>query len=265
MIKATDLDVETETMLGTGSFGTVFRATWRGTAVAAKQLHRKRLGATETLDVQMEGGLAIRLRHPHISQVLGVCHDGSTGKVFVVSEFMARGSVYDAIVSARRAVSERIKIKVAREAALGLRYLHEQSPAVVHRSVTSRNVLLGKDWVAKVSDFGLARIKDGAATMTKLATSGYSAPEVLRGERYDERADVFAFGVVVWEMAAQEEAFSGLALQTMVERVTGGARPEVDDKWRRGDSLPLVRVMEACWRGEAGERPRMDAVGEMLE
>jgi serine/threonine protein kinase len=116
-----------------------------------------------------------------------------------------------AVISAR--------VRMVQGIALGLAYLHSQQPApILHRDLKSSNVLIDEAWNAKLADFGLARIKQENATMTRCGRPAWTAPEVVKRERYTEQADVYSLGVVMWEVATRKLPFAGenLAKAAMV-------------------------------------------------
>eukprot|EP01128_Nolandella_sp_AFSM9_P012728 TRINITY_DN955_c0_g1_i3.p1 TRINITY_DN955_c0_g1~~TRINITY_DN955_c0_g1_i3.p1 ORF type:complete len:176 (+),score=23.58 TRINITY_DN955_c0_g1_i3:69-530(+) len=95
-------------------------------------------------------------------------------------------------------------------AAKGMLYLHDLSPPVIHRDLKTQNLLVDEYWRAKLCDFGLSREK-ASETMSRLGTIQYSAPEVLRGERYTEKADVYSYAILIWEMFTEEIPYEGFA------------------------------------------------------
>ncbi|KAJ0389125.1 hypothetical protein P43SY_010627 [Pythium insidiosum] len=92
------------------------------------------------------------------------------------------------------------KVKIALHVAHALTYLHSLQPVIVHRDLKSKNILLTSDYDAKVTDFGVSRERADSTMTAGVGSSLWMAPEVMLGERYDERADVFSFGVVLSEL-----------------------------------------------------------------
>ena len=96
-------------------------------------------------------------------------------------------------------------------------YLHKKK--ILHCDLKSQNILLGEDWSVKICDFGLARYKERYVrdNYGKVGTPHWMAPEILRGEPYQEPADVFSFGVILWEMLTGNIPFVGRS----VSQITG--------------------------------------------
>jgi serine/threonine protein kinase len=106
----------------------------------------------------------------------------------------------------------------------------------------------------KVADFGFARIKEENATMTRCGTPSWTAPEVLRGEKYDERADVFSFGIIMWQVATRKEPYAGRNFMGVSLDVLEGKRPQIPN-----DCPPeFKKVMKKCWHAQPERRPRAD-------
>ena len=113
-----------------------------------------------------------------------------------------------------------------------------------------------ENWNVKVADFGFARIKEENATMTRCGTPCWTAPEVIRGEKYDERADVYSFGVIMWEVVTRKEPFAGRNFMGVSLDVLEGRRPAIP-----GDCpADFRKVMKRCWHASADKRPSMDDV-----
>lgn len=208
--------------LATGGHGTVFQATYRGRAVAVKQLRPDSARNTVALKAFMaEIRLYAGLEHPCIVTFMGVAWS-TLVDVSVVMEYMSRGD----LGSQLRAMggsgcsneawfedSETLKRKLllSLQVAEALVYLHSFDPPIVHRDLKARNVLLTDEGDAKLSDFGVSRTvamienDDGndlvLATMTgEMGTVAWMAPEVLQGRKYAERADIYSFGVLLVEL-----------------------------------------------------------------
>ena len=189
-----------------GSFGVIFEANWRGTKIAVKKLPASMTDKLKNEFFQ-EATLMRSLRHPNILQYLGISQTGK--EVCICMEFMPRGSLYRILHHANSSFS-RSKIKaVCLDTARGMNYLHQQKPPIIHRDLKTHNLLVDRHWQVKVCDFGLSRITSQNQTMTACGTPSWTAPEVLRNERYTTKADIYGFGIVVWEMFARADPFPG--------------------------------------------------------
>jgi len=156
----------------------------------------------EMVEFLKEVDIISGLRHENILSFTGLCLKPAC----LLAEFMPRGSVWSLIHSKtrRRRLGFELKWKIAADTSEGMEYLHGVN--IMHRELKPHNLLLGESWNTKVADFGLARTKV-ATTMTKVGTPRWVAPEVLRDERYSEKADVYSFGVILWELETEEVPF----------------------------------------------------------
>ncbi|XWS18504.1 hypothetical protein CRYUN_Cryun32bG0049600 [Craigia yunnanensis] len=96
--------------------------------------------------------------------------------------------------------------------ARGMNYLHHCNPPIIHRDLKSSNLLVDKNWIVKVGDFGLSRLKHETYLTTKTGkeTPQWMAPEVLRNEPSDEKSDVYSLGVILWELATEKIPWDNL-------------------------------------------------------
>lgn len=88
-----------------------------------------------------------------------------------------------------------LRVNIALDTAKGMLYLHSRDPPIIHRDIKSLNILVNKDWKAVVCDFGLTRIKSAGDLKTRCGSPAWSAPEVLKGQSYNESADVYRFDI----------------------------------------------------------------------
>lgn len=196
-------------LLSRGGFGEVYRGSYRGQVVAIKTLlpaTRKDMAHIEAFLAEIK--LMATLEHESIVKFVGVAWE-SLSELYAVSEFMDGGDLRSLLVSyketGRPQGFDSDKTRMAKQIAHALTYLHSLDPIVVHRDLKSRNVLLTHDLDAKLTDFGTARETVLDKTMTAgVGTSLWMAPEVVMGERYGEKADVFSLGVMLAEMDTQE-------------------------------------------------------------
>jgi hypothetical protein len=121
--------------------------------------------------------------------------------------------------------------RVASGTARGMCYLHSGEPPVLHRDLKSANILLDESYTAKLADFGLSRLKAVRSGMTgNCGTVQWMAPEVLCNEDYAEPADVFSFGIILWEMLTKECPYEGMTpIQCALSVLNENKRPEIPE------------------------------------
>jgi serine/threonine protein kinase len=167
--------------------------------------------------------------------------------------------------------------------------LHSSEPIIIHRDLKSLNLLVDADWNVKVSDFGLSRFKalTSSGLMTaQCGTFHWMAPEVIAGHKYTEKADVYSFGIDMWELLTRAIPFTGLQpmqvkcvvtstfhidsrlvavfvrsfSQVAMAVLTRGLRPAIPPDCPRDYAL----LMEACWQTEPELRPTFIEITERL-
>lgn len=263
-------------VLGGGSFGVVHQGVWRGTAVAVKILKSGQSTATAIEEFKREVTMLSRLRHPNICLFMGACM--KEGSHTIVTELISRGSLWDVLREPQHNTTalpqrdgcgewtwERLLV-VARGIACGMAYLHGIKPhAVLHRDLKSSNILCDQSYCPKICDFGLSRLKAqtvpsvlstrlNQAVMTgNCGTIQWMAPEVLSNQKYSETADVYSFGIILWELLVQDCPYGETTPQVSVALavVQHGDRPQVPD-----DCPEKYRIlMNRCWAQDPLQRP----------
>lgn len=205
-----------------------------------------------------------RLKHPNIVVLVGVAI--SDADSYLLTEFVKRGSLFDLIHAKRNRARTHISwanaITVLRGTVLGMSYLHSMDPPFLHRDLKSQNLLIADNWVVKICDFGMARVRSLAVTMTKLGTLQWVAPEVLREERYSEKADIYSFAILVWELVARRVPYVGLN-SLMVARAVAfkGLRPDIPDHCPE----VLSSMMKMCWADDSAVRPSFDEIMSIID
>eukprot|EP01026_Neomeris_dumetosa_P012389 TRINITY_DN1431_c0_g1_i6.p1 TRINITY_DN1431_c0_g1~~TRINITY_DN1431_c0_g1_i6.p1 ORF type:complete len:538 (-),score=45.05 TRINITY_DN1431_c0_g1_i6:447-2060(-) len=260
-------DVEIQSLLGSGSFGKVYKGTWtkpdtgEKIQVAVKFMNAPVLSLmTESKGQKMlkifkeELVLMSKMRHPNIVR----CYGGSLKppNLAIVLEFMAGGNLHDYIHEYHKnePMQETEIAKIVAHIAAGLNYLH---PSIVHRDLKPHNVLLDEHGTPKIADFGLSKIRNHTLTVTKNQIKGtpqYIAPEVWK-EAGDitGKCDIYALGLIAWEMFTREQPWSMcsthiqiLALVAVYQR-----RPEMPQNC----PLFLKQLIEECWDQDSKRRP----------
>ena len=288
--------------IGAGSFGSVEEVAIPGAICAAKKIHDIFQDRSEIPPVEIrrastqfvkECQLMSTLRHPHIVQFLGVCFfPGSRLPALVMERLLT--SLHDLLEpetdtfppdAPKPYFPLSLKCSILHNVASGLAYLHEQTPAIIHRDLSARNVLLNSAMVAKIADLGVARILPGmraaAATMTKAPGAGiYMPPEALeamseeeekRNSNYGVSIDVFSFGVVSIFTLGQTFPCNLLA-PTYREGGQHIARTELErrDEYMQmiysqlHEDHPLIQMIKMCL-DFAENRPNIFEVLQLLE
>jgi hypothetical protein len=239
-------------VLGEGGMGVVYAAedTRLGRLVALKAPHA-RLTADPVARERLvrEAKAAAALAHPSIASVYAL--EEIDGRLFIASELLD-GSTLRQELSAGPLPPDRL-IDTLAQIADALAAAHGRG--FVHRDLKPENVLRTREGRVKVIDFGLARDvavprADLTATGASLGTPGYMSPEQLRGQAVDTRSDVFAFGVMAWELATGRHPFGGGDAAALVERLLAAEPPlarALDPAW-------LDAIVRRCLRGDPSDR-----------
>ncbi|KAG7382399.1 hypothetical protein PHYPSEUDO_004880 [Phytophthora pseudosyringae] len=261
-----------------GGFGLVFVGSYRGRQVAVKKIRNEREVEREQVEQFVrEISLISGLNHPRIVEFIGACWT-TPAELSAVTELMERGDLRDVTRRFKRRgyrlTWEAHKTVIALHIAEAMTYLHGLSPTVIHRDLKAKNVLLNADMEAKLSDFGIARersLYDGSEHMTVgIGTSFWIAPEVLLGRDYDERADIYSFGVVLSELDTDDYPYwnatnppGGKVQENEILRLVarGAKRPAFSD-----DCPPAVLELAArCLRADPQERPSASEIVVYLQ
>jgi serine/threonine protein kinase len=285
-VDAAHLTVEQQ--IGAGAFATVFRARIAAAAagevsqlVAVKQLtpNGMYLPAQAVASFQREVSLMARLRHENVVGLVGAfaqrggapspawAQAPGCGCVCLVSEFCARGDLFTLLADRARVPDASFgwgrRLGLALDGARGLAFLHAQD--VIHRDLKSLNLLLTADWRLKISDFGLSRFKaaSSAAVLTgQCGSFHWMAPEIMDGSAYSEKADVYSFGVNLWEFFTRQVPFNGLpVVQVVAAVITRQERPPIP----AACPAPYAQLVRDCWQSDDAARPSMDEVCARLQ
>ena len=247
-------------LLGAGGMGVVYRARDPRLAreVALKTLPERFARSPEfRTRFEREGRLLAALTHPHIAAILGLEeHDGDAA---LVLELVDGPMLSEWVAVEQRPLAE--LLRVAGEIASGLEAAHARG--IVHRDLKPANVRIARDGAAKILDFGIAHegmggsLAETSAALTAagavLGTPGYLSPEQAAGAVADARADVWAFGALLFEMIARRPAFlRPTAQETLAAVVTGQVPWEVFPK---GVDTRVRGLLEECLATDAGGRP----------
>jgi hypothetical protein len=164
-------------------------------------------------------------------------------------------------------ISWPVRIRWARDIAKAMNYLHSRVPPIVHRDLKSLNILLDQSGSVKLCDFGMARTKEHTYIATKhiSGSPSWMAPEVLRGDDFNELSDIYAFGVVMWELLTRKVPWADKTMAQLVGLVGfAGHRLEVPNPVEPGCPAGYVQLMLQCW-AVPEERPRFKQIRALLD
>jgi hypothetical protein len=195
-------------LLGRGAYGTVYKALRnRVQPVAVKELHTGASGGLQKMSVDAFKNEIAILRHcrdRNVVQFLGAYM--GPDRTLLVTEYMEGGDLMSNIAAGRVTWWRRGR-KIAIDIAKGLCYLHARR--IVHFDLKSPNILLGRDGTAKIGDVGMARILAREYVTGVVGTLSWSAPELLFGTKCGTPADVYSFGICLWEICTGEKPVRG--------------------------------------------------------
>eukprot|EP00741_Cyanophora_paradoxa_P006964 tig00001065_g6737.t1 len=270
-------EVQLLRQIGSGATADVYEGEWRGQRVAVKRfLYRCEEFTREEVErFRNEAAVLERLRHAAVARLLAV--GDRPPHLFLLTELCPAGTLADALrarADAGRRFTAGEAAAVGAAVARALAYLHSRQPRVVHRDVKPENVLLGADGEWRLADFGSAVALGGeaggrgAGARRVLPCEGslaYMAPEVLRGEPADERVDLYALAVLLYEAASGRRPGAGpgpLPLDPLA--VAEGRRPPLEEALE-GPALALAPLIRALWDDDPDMRPPAPHAARFLE
>jgi len=249
--------------IGEGGYGQVYEGIFSGTQVAIKEYGKRKLLGKAAEDFVKEVEVISSLRHPNVILYMGACiHEK---KYLMITEYLEKGSLFDHLHKEHSKIPEEYVLSVCEDIALGMTYLHSRK--VFHCDLKSSNILIDSNWLVKLCDFGLSRnkIKYNKKKSTKsqrVGTPHWMAPEILRGEDYDEKSDVYSYGMVLWEIITGEIPYFNMNVNEIVLRVGWeGKQVEIPT---RGNPL-IIQIMKMCLNGEREKRPTFKEIVDKLQ
>jgi serine/threonine protein kinase len=248
--------------LGQGAFGIVRVAEYGGEKVAVKMLKsfdadNHNLTDAEKAAFAQEAELMRALPpHRNVIRLIGVVT--KTQPNCIVTAFAQNGSLEAYLKSNRGKLSPTQRLTMCIDAANGVMHLHKHK--LVHRDIAARNFLIDARGTILITDFGMTRavVSDSGTTRARTGPLRYMPPESLQKQEYSTASDVWAFGVLMWEVeSGAATPYGHLTLpQTAMQVVMEGLRLEEPENCYPG----LFDVMLRCWRTEVSDRATLDQI-----
>ncbi|KAM9820732.1 tyrosine-protein kinase ABL1 isoform 2-T2 [Neosynchiropus ocellatus] len=254
-------DITMKHKLGGGQYGEVYEGVWKkyNLTVAVKTLKEDTMEVEEFLK---EAAVMKEIKHPNLVQLLGVCT--REPPFYIITEFMTHGNLLDYLRECNREeVNAVVLLHMATQISSAMEYLEKKN--FIHRDLAARNCLVGENHLVKVADFGLSRLMTGD---TYTAHPGakfpikWTAPESLAYNKFSIKSDVWAFGVLLWEIATYGMSpYPGIDLSQVYELL------EKDYRMDRPEGCPekVYELMRDCWRWNPTERPSFAETHQAFE
>jgi len=252
-------------VLGDGSFGSVYAGKCRQKDVAVKVLHKQDWDQKTIQAFKQEVEVMSKIFHPNINLFMGACT--VPGKLMIVTELM-RGDLETMFVDENRQLTMLQRLKIAKDAALGMLWLHSSNPQIIHRDLKASNLLLDDNLSCKICDFGLSQFKPKGKNLVdgKEGAKGtplWMAPEVMMGSQFNEKADVYSFGLILWFLLSRKEPYEEFDdLPTFTHAICiQQHRPTIPQDCDPGLKDLIVR----CWHPNPSVRPSMGDIVSRLD
>ncbi|KAJ3688638.1 hypothetical protein LUZ61_017802 [Rhynchospora tenuis] len=273
--KATN-DFSMANKIGQGGYGSVYYAELRGEKAAIKKMETQ---ASQEFLAELK--VLTHVHHLNLVRLIGYCIEGA---LFLVYEYIENGNLSQHLRSSGWSpLSWANRVQIALDSARGLEYIHEHTvPVYIHRDIKSANILIDKNYRAKVADFGLTKLTEvGSMSLPTrvVGTFGYMPPEYARYGDVSPKVDVYAFGVVLYELISAKEAIVKASSNTSSE--SKGLVGLFDDALSKGDPkesvkklidprlgddypmdsiLKMAQLAKACTQDDPHNRPSMRSV-----
>ncbi|CAD6185712.1 unnamed protein product [Caenorhabditis auriculariae] len=264
-------EIEFQEAIGSGSFGKVYKGTYRGRTVAVKRYRAMAFGCKSETDMLCrEVSILSRLAHPNVVAFVGASLDDPS-QFAIITEYVENGSLFNLLHEQKRVLDTSFRLRVSLDVARGMRYLHDSAARpVIHRDLNSHNILIHSDGRSVVADFGESRFASQREDENLTKQPGnlrWMAPEVFsQCGRYDRKVDVFSFALVVWEVHSAELPFSHLKPAAAAAEMTyKRGRPTLPNQPTTQFPPHILSLLPQAWHPEPQCRPEFSQIVPLLE
>jgi len=241
--------------LGSGSYGIVWLAVrkWDNKSYAVKEIDLADLGRKEQEECIREVQVLAALDCPYIIKYYDSFLD--KGRLYIVMEYAVGGNLHSLVNKHKGDLPEDLIWKLFLQIVLSLRHMH--SKKILHRDLKSLNVFLDEENNAKVGDFGVAKVLSTQTNFARtiVGTPYYLSPELCEDKPYNEKSDMWAAGVVLYEMCTRRHPFDAENQGALILKILRGKFPPVT-----GYSAELQDIVKRCLTQAAQKRPSADRI-----
>ena len=264
-------------LVGSGTYGMVYRSEWQGQRVAVKVLPHSII---RYQDVAQEFEIMVNVIHENIVRSLHMVtwyytpstpnsagDIGTEAQTFIIQEYCDTGTLGNYLMESTIPVSAHNLQSYLLDIANGMAFLHSQN--ILHGDLTLNNVMLHKirgtdRHIAKIVDFGLGRILNQGQTHDETRSCGtitHMPPELFNLGHISKAADVYAFAIMVWIAWNRQKPFQGHHYTNVIRMVCDGVRPPLES----GVPPDWSTLMESCWNGDRHMRPTFAQIAKSIE
>ncbi|NXP70947.1 MOS kinase, partial [Ramphastos sulfuratus] len=264
-------------LLGSGGFGSVYKATYRGATVAVKQVKKSsknRLASRQSFWAELN---VARLQHANVVRVVAAstCAPASQDSLgTVIMEYVGSITLHHVIYGTgdvwgqgegdeggcgRKALSTEETVCYSCDILTGLAFLHSHS--IVHLDLKPANVFITEQGVCKIGDFGCSqKLEESMSQSPHVCQQGgtytHRAPELLKGERVTTKADIYSFGITLWQLVMREQPYLGERQYVLYAVVAYNLRPSLAAAVFQQSPVGqrLQSIISCCWKANAEER-----------
>ena len=260
-----------EKQIGKGGMGELYLGEWQGKPIAIKKIKLDYIKNNVLSNIFInEINIIASMRHPNILLYMGVTIDNNNN-YYMITEYLPQGSLHEYLHKKNKKIplTDKQKIKIALQIAIAVQYIHSRK--ILHCDLKSANILIDKNFNIKLSDFGLSYFMSHPPTGF-LGTARWVAPEILRGGKYDIKADIFSYGMILMELLTEKIPYSDI-LKSEVGKDRDIVKEYVFNKIENNENiLPIPKtgnkvlryIIANCLQTKPEKRISMDLIIKYL-
>ncbi|XP_034145317.1 proto-oncogene serine/threonine-protein kinase mos [Esox lucius] len=265
--------------IGSGGFGSVYKGVYFDEIVAVKKVKKcvkNKLASRQSFWAELN---AAHLRHTNVVRIIAATTcipdnlENGDNIGTIVMEYAGERNLHQVIYDCAEALEVNRWTKFAKEIAHGLQFLH--SHGIVHLDIKPANVLVSREDVCKIVDFGCSQKLELGSDLSSLTpqmshgggTYTHRAPELLKGEDVSPKSDIYSFGITLWQLITREQPYTGDRQYVLYAVVAYDLRPSVtgDAFFKLLQGKVCLSMLSKCWSSEPSLRPSADDVHTDLD
>lgn len=256
-------DLELSRPIGKGATSEVFFGNYNFCPVAIKKIKLSNLGSKQIANIVNEASCLKKIRHPNVVALYCLSIDNNQN-LYLVTELCEQLSMKSFFKKFKQKIPPAVKLKLMMDIAKSLFHIHGERLGIIHRDLKPENIFLTTELKAKLGDFGIAKLHEGAEQVADkdkldtIATLHYMAPECMLRGQYTVASDIYSFGVLCWELLHEKKPFEGLNEFNLISSVVNSKGLLEFDR----NIVPeeIGALLKACLSVNPEERPSAKAL-----